>query len=596
LWHIAGPVRAQVKVVNMIPVTQSAEQHEDSEPNLAVNPANPRVIAGTAFTSTPPGSPNAPVYVSFDGGNTWVLRMIVPSNPGDYYGTYDITLRFSPSSLLYAGILRAPTSNMEILRTSDLLLNTPMTILTSRPGPDQPFVQASSLIPLTDRVYVGNNDLAVTPRSATVDESQDTATIAAVFNSVRIEQGTVFGQDNFQIRPAIHPDGTIYSVFYRRTGPASGGVKADVVLVRDDNWGAGATPFQALGVLGQQVASGVTIPINFAHAFGQERIGGDLAIAVDPRNHATVYICWADRVGSDVMTLHVQRSTDSGQTWPGPDLITIHNAKNAGLAVNSSGKIGLLYQQVTGTAPSNRWETHIRRSADGGGTWDDFTLATTPANAPAADPLIGPYLGDYDYLLAIGNDFYGIFCANNTPDMANFPNGVSYQRYANFTTHTLFADAAMTTPVPISIDPFFFKVTEPVQPTILQYAAKFVCGEAEDESGLAEGRYFTAINVHNPLEKAVAFHKKIAFALPEEKSGPVSKFFDAKLGPDGAFQMDCKEIRRMSQAKGGFFEGFVVIESEIELDVVAVYSAAGAVRRVETLELERLLPRRVPGH
>lgn len=596
LGCVSWPVRAQVKVVNMIPVTQSAEHHEDSEPNLAVNPLNPLVIAGTAFTSTPPASPYAPVYVTFDGGNTWVERMIVPSNPGDYYGTYDITLRFSPSGLLYGGILRAPTSHMEILRTSDLLLNTPMTILLDRGGEDQPFVQAGSLIPLTDRIYVGHNDQATSPRNASVDESQDAAALAAVFNTVQLDQDTPFGMDNFQARPAIHTDGTIYAVFYRRTGFASGGAKADVVLLRDDNWGAGATPFQALGVLGQQVAGGITIPINFAHGFGQDRIAGDLSIAVDPRSHATVYICWQDRVGNDVATLHVQRSVDSGQTWPGPDLITIHNAKNPSLAVNSSGKVGFLYQQVTGTAPNDRWETHVRRSADGGSTWDDLTMATTPANAPVADPLIGPYLGDYDYLVANGNDFYGVFCANNTPDMANFPNGVSFQRYANFTTHTLFADAAMTTPVPISIDPFFFKVTEPTPPTLLQYAAKFVCGEAEDKSGLAEGRYFTAINVHNPLEKAVGFRKKIAIALPEEKSGPVSKFFDAKLSPDGAFEMDCKEIREMTQAKGEFSDGFVVIESQTELDVVAVYSAAGAVKRVQTLELERVAPRRVPGH
>jgi hypothetical protein len=68
-----------------------------------------------------------------------------------------------------------------------------------------------------------------------------------------------------------------------------------------------------------------------------------------------------------------------------------------------------------------------------------------------------PYLGDYDNLKAIGKDFYGVFSANNTPDKANFPSGVKYQRNANFTTHTLLG-VDDTTPVHVSIDPFFFKV------------------------------------------------------------------------------------------------------------------------------------------
>ena len=60
--------------------------------------------------------------------------------------------------------------------------------------------------------------------------------------------------------------------------------------------------------------------------------------------------------------------------------------------------------------------------------------------------------------MAVGTDFYGIFAANNTPDLANFPHGVTYQRNADFNSHTLLA-LDNTTPVPVSIDPFFFKVS-----------------------------------------------------------------------------------------------------------------------------------------
>jgi hypothetical protein len=123
---------------------------------------------------------------------------------------------------------------------------------------------------------------------------------------------------------------------------------------------------------------------------------------------------------------------------------------------------------------------------------------------------------------------------------------------------------------------------------------KFVCGKS-DERVVAPGEYFTAINVHNPNDKGVAFRKKFAIALPGEKPGRVSKFFDAKLGPDEAFEIDCPDIFRRTEANASFLKGFAVIQSPMELDVVAVYTAAGGTGRVETMELERVKPRRTGG-
>jgi len=81
-------------------------------------------------------------------------------------------------------------------------------------------------------------------------------------------------------------------------------------------------------------------------------------------------------------------------------------------------------------------------------------LATVPADQPAEQFL--PYLGDYDYLLSLGNEFRGVFCANNKPDFADFPQGVTFQRAADFSTKTL--NDGSGNPVPISIDPFYFSV------------------------------------------------------------------------------------------------------------------------------------------
>ena len=124
-----------------------------------------------------------------------------------------------------------------------------------------------------------------------------------------------------------------------------------------------------------------------------------------------------------------------------------------------------------------------------------------------------------------------------------------------------------------------------------QYAAKFVCGKSEGKV-VAPGVYFTAVNVHNPIYTTVRFRIKIAVALPGLEPGPVSKFFDAKLGPDQALEIDCPDIFKFAKTEADFLKGFVVIETDVELDVVAVYTAAGRDGGVATLHTERVPPRR----
>jgi hypothetical protein len=190
---------------------------------------------------------------------------------------------------------------------------------------------------------------------------------------------------------------------------------------------------------------------------GQQRIGGSLSIAVDPNDKNKVYIAWGDKpAGSSFMqTLHVQRSTDGGLTWS-PDLLTIQSATNAALAINSSGKVAFLFQQLRGLPGDPRWVTRVMRSTDGV-NWNDLILANTSATNPAK--IFDPYIGDYDHVVAIGKDFYGIFSASNVPNPANFPNGIKYQRNADFNTRRLLRLDNTTTVQP-SIDPFFFKLTE----------------------------------------------------------------------------------------------------------------------------------------
>lgn len=126
------------------------------------------------------------------------------------------------------------------------------------------------------------------------------------------------------------------------------------------------------------------------------------------------------------------------------------------------------------------------------------------------------------------------------------------------------------------------------QEATLRYAVKFVCGDPGPQGvpdvqlPLTNGRYHTVINVHNPsLNSPVGFAKKVAVASASpyegaQRPGPMTPFFRAELQANQAFEIDCPEIAQVTGlpiSGGNYIEGFVVIMSPRELDVVAVYTA-----------------------
>jgi len=464
---IYGQGTGAVSVVNMIPRTLSGETGTDSEPNLAVNPSNTRHIAASAFTPDPMAGANAPIYISTDGGQSWALNSIVPGNAAPT-GTHDITLRFgSRSNVLYAAVLRGDKKHvLSILRTNDYTSANTMTTLVSRAGVDMPYVEAISVAG-TDRVYVGNSNSDF----AAIDRSLDAATARppAGFTSHRIEARNTCGKDGPSIRPAIHKGGTIYAAFFRWTQCTQYPYTSDVVVVRDDNFATGPSgAFTALreqpapagdGMPGVRVVTGRPVPFNAPSPAGllggNQRIGTRISITVDPNNSKRVYLAWGDGPDAANYALYVRRSIDGGATWSN-NLRVIHQATNPSLAINSRGRVGFLYQKLTGTASNPSWETHLERTDDDFATPIDVILHRAPnlTDTSGAGPL-----GDYNHLLAVRRDFYGVFSGNNTPKRTNFPHGVKYQRNADFTTGKLLAVDNMTEVDP-SIDPFFFKVRE----------------------------------------------------------------------------------------------------------------------------------------
>ena len=479
---IALPAAAQVQIVDIIPPSMTDETDSNAEPFVAVDPTNPQRMAVAAFTHAQSNSNLGPVYLTTDGGMTWAPKPILPTCNG-CWNANDETLGFAPSSSdpnhvdLFAGILKNPGGfTFTALRSFDMSLGTPMVTLESRFGPDQPWVQTRGVVGWTDsgqeRLYIGINDGGHDPASATIDQALAAGNPAPpAFTTNRLDAGPVMDQDEPEIRPVSTADGHVYALFYRRlTQVFVTGYTADVVLVRDDNWGKGNTPYTDLidsgsnpPLAGQRIVAGVTVTDDFncgawcdsEKIFPGQRISGDLSIAVDPNDWHTVYVMWADRQPKDPMTLHVQMSTDGGQTWPGPDLITIPSAKNGALAVNSQGRLAFAYQQWTGTKPNHHWQTHLRRLV--AGNWTDDLLSDEPCEWIDINVTDCEWTGDFGDLKHAGKNFYGTFSTGNDP--TTLAPGTIYLRNHDNATPPHLLDSS-NSPLAFSVDPFFFRTTE----------------------------------------------------------------------------------------------------------------------------------------
>lgn len=128
-----------------------------------------------------------------------------------------------------------------------------------------------------------------------------------------------------------------------------------------------------------------------------------------------------------------------------------------------------------------------------------------------------------------------------------------------------------------------------------QYAVKIICtanipGTSQTTGSLLPGVYQTVVNIHNPHYETVRYRMKIAVAGTSQ----ISKFVKEELGPDHAIRVNCD---RITTDFGITFihgvEGFLVIESDDSLDVVAVYTAGQVGGQVESLDVEHVRERKI---
>ena len=139
-----------------------------------------------------------------------------------------------------------------------------------------------------------------------------------------------------------------------------------------------------------------------------------------------------------------------------------------------------------------------------------------------------------------------------------------------------------------------------------RYAAKVACslfGTFQDDA-LVDGLYRTAVNVLNPSDREVAFGYRVSLAQPatvppgEEREALVTDIVETTLGPDEALAINCFDMAGLFCPFNEVLcidllviEGFLIVRSPVELDVVAVYSARTSRGETRTLDVEAVAPR-----
>jgi hypothetical protein len=133
-----------------------------------------------------------------------------------------------------------------------------------------------------------------------------------------------------------------------------------------------------------------------------------------------------------------------------------------------------------------------------------------------------------------------------------------------------------------------------------QYAVKFLCisnipGTSQTTTSLLPGAYATVVNIHNPNPKKAVFRMKLAVSTSTEIDPPlISDFIIETLKPDQATKVDCSRVNEFGLQLIHGFEGFLIIESTLSLDAVAVYTAAkNGGEGVESMDVEYIRERKL---
>jgi hypothetical protein len=483
-------VPSQFNIVNVIPNSMSGLVDDNAEISVGVNPNNPNQMVTSTF-----GNSEA-YYTSSNGGNTWSFlqnnivhgdKSITWSNGGTAYTT---PLQNVPADRSQGTISVFSSSNPAAGTPFTQIASSVYTTPANTSYPDQPWVRATS-VGGVDHIYMAYNDLSLAFTSGNTASVRFSTDGGSTWKNTVLDSGNAAGlQDAPSVRLAVHGN-TVYAAFARWTSSNSNSTfPAQIVVVKDI--AAGADGFTDLGALGTTVAT-TTLPFSpnasgggSPPTLGSERVGSDLAIAVDPNNANHLYVAYVSVDPNTALNLqvHLDESTDGGASFKEVYATSIANqfqAAQPAVAVDAKGDVGLLFNAASvDSSGATHLEVHFVATTNDFATATDSTLLTFKDDGDALR-LGDPYLGDFNDLTTVGNTFYGAFTGTNNANgtEGSFPQGVTFQRNFSGTINTSSFKLLdnSNSPIGSSIDPYVFSFSFPADLSVVNTGpAKVLAG------------------------------------------------------------------------------------------------------------------------
>lgn len=412
------PVRVSTDLLRPSTVAQPETQ---SEPHLAVNPADPlNLLAGWHESRFEDGGARTLGYaVSFDGGATWTEGLVpglTVADGGPWDRASDPWVAFGPNNRAYYASLLFNRRNAEnaigvsVSEDGGRTWREPVVVYRSNPDfndKEAIVVDTSPASPRVGNVYaawdINVREGGTTTQHLVVSRSNDGGLSWSAPVEVRGARG------NVGAIPRVGPDGTLYVVW---AGTARRGGNFRVFFAKSGNGGRTWSRPKKLE----------TIRFNGVR---QYRSGNFLpTFDVDPATGA-LYIAWTDArwTGNDQPTMIVSR--DGGATWAdavrvsdGPDDAPTFTTT---LAV-ANGVLGVSFYSLQND-PERDFDVdlYLRISRDGGATFQPATRVTPESfDARFAAQAGGlNFLGDYIGLTAADGAFALCWVGTPLPSVLN---------------------------------------------------------------------------------------------------------------------------------------------------------------------------------
>ena len=508
------PVFLSDPIVSNTDTTLGSQPDTGYEPTIAVDPNNPNriVMVGQAFQFDSGG--NEQIFESEDGGSTWSYKGTLPPPAGIFplfFGApCDQVIHYGRDSVLYAILLvcvkvagknGVTTNDVRVYDASTLSPTDPTkwsydtttqgTVVTARRTDDgsgnldQPFI-TTAVNPSSGGDFVFTSYVDETTNSVHVATSnQETPPVTASDVAV----GVTNPGDNTTVNgPCVIPGarlasaGTAVYLLYQRDLPSNFSNGQCIAAPQQVQYQLteSVDGGQTWGIKNNSEGSSIcTCPVDVWPGPAPKLAGVNVLAGLDAiganQHTGTVYVAYGADIGQSgsgnqlyMSAENLVPSNGSGISTDVASGVQISAQSLVGLAsvaVQDDGRVGVLYDTAPGTAGANgkpNVDVHVALSNTSDITqgFQDQVISTFEATQ-TDDGMGGTQeqrnLGDYQKMVAVGNQLFGVFAGNRA---------------------TLSGDTTVN-----QIDPIFFKVGATpgtISPALRGAVAGTISGSAAD--------------------------------------------------------------------------------------------------------------------